>query len=126
MRPRENAPVKRNGPSRNSASQSQAANGQTAGRPVNRRSVAPRVLKDIIARVVAAAQPDRIILFGSAARSAMGPNSDVDLLVIKGGKFNRGNVTTAIYRHLYGADAAVDVVVVTPEEVERYRDTPCL
>jgi uncharacterized protein len=35
-------------------------------------------------------------------------------------------VTTAIYRRLYGADAAVDVVVVTPDEVERYRDTPCL
>jgi hypothetical protein len=54
------------------------------------------------------------------------PNSDVDLLVIKGGKYDRGKVTTGVYRHLYGADAAVDVVVVTPEEVERYRDTPCL
>ena len=57
--------------------------------------------------------------FGSAARGEMGPNSDLDLLVIKGGKFNRGRVTTAIYRHLAGADAAVDVVLVTPEEVER-------
>jgi hypothetical protein len=45
----------------------------------------------------------------------MGPNSDVDLLVIKGGKFDHGRVTTAIYRNLNGADAAVDVVVVTPE-----------
>jgi hypothetical protein len=27
---------------------------------------------------------------------------------------------------LSGAGAAVDVVVVTPEEVARYRDTPCL
>jgi len=35
-------------------------------------------------------------------------------------------LTTAIYRHLRGAGAAVDVVVVTPEEVERYRDTHCL
>jgi UTP:GlnB (protein PII) uridylyltransferase len=56
----------------------------------------------------------------------MGPDSDVDLLVIKAGRFNREKVTTDIYRHLYGADAAVDVIVVTPEEVERYRDTPCL
>jgi hypothetical protein len=30
----------------------------------------------------------------------MGPNSDIDLLVIKGGKFNRWRLTTAIYRHL--------------------------
>jgi hypothetical protein len=56
----------------------------------------------------------------------MGPNSDLDLLVIKGGKFHLGRVATEIYRHLAGADAAVDVVVVTPEEVERYRDTHCL
>jgi uncharacterized protein len=95
-------------------------------RKPGRRSVAPRVLQDIITRVVTAARPERIILFGSAARGTMGPNSDVDLLVIKGGKYDRGKVTTDIYRHLPGAHAAVDVVVVTPEEIERYRDTPCL
>jgi predicted nucleotidyltransferase len=76
--------------------------------------------------VVAVAQPERIILFGSAARGTMGPNSDVDLLVVKGGRFDRGKLTSAIYRNMYGADEAVDVIVVTPEEVERYRNTPCL
>jgi predicted nucleotidyltransferase len=91
-----------------------------------RRTVAPRVLKDIVARVVAAARPDRIILFGSAARGTMGPHSDVDLLVIKGGKYNRRALTGAIYRQLYGAESAVDVIVVTPDEVERYRDSFCL
>ncbi len=55
----------------------------------------------------------------------MGPDSDLDLLVIKRGKFDRHRVTTAIYRNLPG-DVAVDVVVVTPEEVERYRDTQYL
>jgi predicted nucleotidyltransferase len=84
------------------------------------------VLADIVRRVVDAARPDKIILFGSAARGEMGPDSDLDLLVIKGGKFNRWRLTTSIYRHLRGADAAVDVVVVTPEEVDRYRDTHCL
>src|SRR5690242_7416877 len=77
-------------------------------------------------RLVEAALPDKIILFGSAARGEMGPNSDVDLLVVKGGKFNRRRLTAKIYHHLYGAEAAVDVVVVTPEEVERYRNTHCL
>jgi predicted nucleotidyltransferase len=79
-----------------------------------------------VSRVVEAAHPDKIILFGSAARGKMGPDSDVDLLVIKGGKFNRWRITTAIYRRLSGAEAPVDVVVVTPEEVERYRNTHCL
>jgi uncharacterized protein len=78
-----------------------------------------QVLADVVRRVVEAAEPERIILFGSAARGEMGPHSDIDLLVIKGGKFNRSRLTTAIYRHLRGAEAAVDVVIVTPEEVEQ-------
>lgn len=85
-----------------------------------------KILADIIQRVVEAARPEKIILFGSAARGQMGPNSDVDLLVIKGGKFNRCRLTTAIYRHLRGKGAPVDVVLVTPEEVERYGDSPYL
>jgi uncharacterized protein len=85
-----------------------------------------KILDDIVRRVVEAAKPDKIILFGSAARGEMGPNSDIDLLVIKGGKFDRARLTTTIYRHLRGKDAAVDVVVVTPEEVERYGDSPYL
>jgi hypothetical protein len=56
----------------------------------------------------------------------MGPDSDVDLLVIKSGRFNRGQLTERIYEHLHGADEAVDVIVVTPEDIERYRDTPWL
>lgn len=84
------------------------------------------ILADIIRRVVEAAGPDKIILFGSAARGEMGPDSDIDLLVVKAGKFNRLNLTTAIYRHLRGKDAAVDIVVVTPEEIEIYGDSPYL
>ena len=86
----------------------------------------PAVIQELVRRVVDSVHPLRIILFGSAARGEMGPNSDLDLLVIKGGKFNRGRVTTEIYRHLAGADAAVDVVLVTPEDVERYRNSHCL
>jgi predicted nucleotidyltransferase len=87
-----------------------------------------KVLADVVRRVVEAAQPDKIILFGSAARGEMGPNSDLDLLVIKGGKFNYWRLLTDIYSHLAEVDAAVDfdVVLVTPEDVERYRDTHCL
>src|ERR1700722_4862377 len=85
----------------------------------------PAILADIVKRVVEAADPEKIVLFGSAARGTMGPDSDLDLLVIKGGKFNRHRITTAIYRNLSGA-IGVDAVVVTPEEVERYREPHCL
>jgi predicted nucleotidyltransferase len=42
-----------------------------------------KVLDEIVRRVVGVAQPEKIILFGSAARGEMGPNSDVDLLVVR-------------------------------------------
>jgi hypothetical protein len=35
-------------------------------------------------------------------------------------------VARRIYRHLFGVGAAVDVVVVTPEDLERYRQSPAL
>ncbi len=41
--------------------------------------VSQEVLDKIIQRIVEVAQPERIILFGSAAREEMGPHSDVDL-----------------------------------------------
>jgi uncharacterized protein len=83
------------------------------------------VLARIVQQVVEAAKPEKIVLFGSAARGTMGPDSDIDLLVIKGGRFNHDRVAKAIYQNLSG-EAAVDVVVASPEEVERYRDAQCL
>lgn len=52
----------------------------------------------------------------------MGPNSDVDLLVIKSGA-HRLDLAGEIYLNLHGVDEAVDIVVVTPEDIERYRDS---
>jgi len=83
-------------------------------------------LQDIIRRIVDVAQPERIILFGSAARGEMGPHSDVDVLVVKRGDYNPSQVVGDIYMSLYGIRQAVDVLVVTPEQLEQYRDRHCL
>lgn len=79
-------------------------------------------LDEIVRRIVEVAQPDRIILFGSAARGEMGPDSDIDLVVIKANVPHRGRLTQEIYRALAGVDASVDVVVARPEDVEYLRD----
>lgn len=79
-------------------------------------------LDEVIRRIVQVADPDKIILFGSAARGEIDPNSDLDVLVIKSG-VHRRRLAQAIYRHLLGVGHAVDVVVVTPEDVDRYRDS---
>ncbi len=89
------------------------------------RALSPQALDEIVRRVVEVAQPEKIILFGSAARGEMGPHSDVDLLVIKSGA-HRLDLTAQIYRNLHGLSEAVDVIVVTPEDVERYRHTHAL
>src|SRR5207244_8798462 len=92
----------------------------------SRRTVPESTLSEIVRRVVEVAAPEKIILFGSAARGEMTPNSDVDLLVVTRGPVHRGHLTEAIYQHLRGFGEAVDVVVVTPDDVERYRDSHAL
>lgn len=90
------------------------------------RALDPDVLDEIVRRIVEVAQPEKIILFGSAARGAMGPHSDVDLLIVKDGE-KLSDLQSAIYRNLHRADSplgeAFDVIVVTPAHVERYKDS---
>lgn len=90
-----------------------------------RHPIEQPVLDEIVRRIVEVAQPEKIILFGSAARGESGPDSDVDLLVIKSG-VHRRRLAQAIYMNLFGVGQAVDVVVVTPEDIERYGNSPAL
>jgi uncharacterized protein len=90
-----------------------------------KRTVDQKTLNDIIRRVVEVAHPEKIILFGSAARGEMGPNSDVDLLIIKSGT-DTLDLMGQIYMNLRGVGAAVDAIVVTPEDVERFKDSHAL
>ena len=93
---------------------------------MSQKTLTEEMLQEIIRRVVEIAHPERIILFGSAARGEMDFNSDVDLLVIKSGQFDYGHLVGDIYMNLHGVGQAVDVVLVTPEQVEQYRDVHCL
>jgi predicted nucleotidyltransferase len=90
-----------------------------------KRTVDQKTLDDIIRRVMEVAHPEKIILFGSAARGEMGPNSDVDLLIIKSGT-DTLDLMGQIYRNLHGVGAAVDAIVVTPEDVVRFKDSHAL
>ena len=85
----------------------------------------PKTLREIVRRIVETAQPEKIILFGSAARGTMGPNSDIDLLIVKDG-VDAFDFMGLIYKNLYGVDAAVDAIVVSSADVERYKDSHAL
>jgi predicted nucleotidyltransferase len=87
--------------------------------PTNRQLPAT-LLDEIVRRVVAVARPDRIVLFGSAARGDMGPDSDVDLLVIKSRVAHRRRLAQQIHQAFFGLGIPVDVIVVTPEDVRAF------
>ncbi len=82
----------------------------------------PEVIREIIARVVQVAHPQRLILFGSAARGEMGPDSDVDLLVVVQEPVHRRDLAGEIYRNLHGVQVPVDVVVVTENDIQEFGD----
>jgi uncharacterized protein len=83
------------------------------------------LIRDLVDRIVKVAQPQRILLFGSAARGDAGPDSDLDVLVIKAGVRRRA-LAASIYRGLIGLGRAVDVVVVTPDDIREYGNNPSL
>jgi predicted nucleotidyltransferase len=82
----------------------------------------PQFIEDLVRRIVAVAHPLRIVLFGSAARGEMGPDSDMDVLVIVPDGIHRRHTARAIYRHLIGFPLAVDVVVATESDLRKHKD----
>jgi excisionase family DNA binding protein len=70
------------------------------------------VLAEIVRRLVAAYEPERIYLFGSAARGDAGPDSDYDLLLVvpHDASPERSDPRRA-YEALWGVGVAKDVLV---------------
>jgi predicted nucleotidyltransferase len=79
-------------------------------------------IEEMVRRIVEGFDPEKIILFGSSARDEAGPDSDADLLVVM--RVEGSKRQKAIEIDLALADLGVpkDILIVTPEEVERYRD----
>lgn len=81
-------------------------------------------IAEMVRRIVSHFNPDKIILFGSHARGQAGPDSDVDLLVVMSPHGSKREQAVELYGLLAGMGVAKDVIVVTPEEFEAYRDAP--
>ncbi len=82
-------------------------------------------IREMVRRIVAKAHPERIILFGSAARGKTDARSDIDLLIIKS-NVHRRRLAMDLYEELADMGLPVDLVVATPEDVERYGHSPGL
>jgi len=81
-------------------------------------------IAEMVRRIVERFHPERIILFGSHARGTAGPHSDVDLLVVMQPHGSKRRRAVEIHGLLAGMGVPKDVIVVTPEEFEAYRDAP--
>lgn len=81
-------------------------------------SVADR-LPEVVERLAAQLQPERVILFGSYAYGTPTPDSDVDLLVILDTHASTTERYLAVSRLLYPRPFPVDILVRTPEEIEQ-------
>jgi len=74
----------------------------------------------ILQRVIRAVHPLRVVLFGSAARGEMTPDSDVDLLVVMPNGTHRRKTMEYLHTQLSGVPLPVEIVVATPEDLARY------
>ena len=70
-----------------------------------------------------AAQPKKIILFGSYARGDAKHDSDLDLMVIFENKINRHAEMVRLRRILSPLRMSIDVIVVIEEKFNYWRDT---
>ncbi|NPV07907.1 MAG: nucleotidyltransferase domain-containing protein [Anaerolineae bacterium] len=79
-------------------------------------------LREAVTRLVACLNPERIIIFGSQARSDAGPESDIDLLVVLRDEQSVGLAEDKAYRVLADLEVPVDVVAVNARFLETYGD----
>jgi len=81
-------------------------------------------LEDLVRQIVQAFKPLRIILFGSAARGKMSPDSDVDLLIVMPNGTHRLHTAQDLHCRIKHGLVPVDFVVATPEDLKKYADDP--
>lgn len=81
------------------------------------------LLPKITQRILSVSDPQKIILFGSFARGDYEADSDIDLLVVIDGVNSPRQESNRLRSSLRGLLVPVDVIVVTSEQIEQYRDT---
>jgi uncharacterized protein len=80
------------------------------------------IINKMVRRIVNKFDPVQVVLFGSFARGTAGPDSDVDLLVVMPVEGSRDEKCVEIRLALRGMGLSKDIVLVTPEEVHKYRN----
>lgn len=77
----------------------------------------PETVSLVVSTIVRGCDPDRIILFGSAAHGTWGLDSDLDILVIADSDLPRHRRATALRLLFDPYPCPMDILVYTPQEV---------
>jgi len=83
-----------------------------------------QTVQQIVARIVAEAQPSRVILFGSYGRGDADPGSDLDIMVIKPHVSNRYEEMIRLRKAVGSIGAGIDLLVYSEAEYERRSQVP--
>ena len=77
-------------------------------------------IQEITQKIVKEFKPEKIILFGSYAWGKPGPDSDVDLFIVKKSKKRRINRERELRTKLFGNKfPPMDILIYTPWEIEK-------
>jgi len=87
-------------------------------------AVTPEKLREAVRRLVEAAHPRQIILFGSHARGDARDDSDVDLMLVQDDVKDQAAESVRLRRVLKGMILAVDLLPVSRAAFDYWRDTP--
>ncbi len=83
----------------------------------------PPYLSEVVDRIVRKFHPVKIILFGSWARGSAREDSDLDLLVVLPKVEHTRKAAIQIGNSLSNLPISKDVIVTTPEDIEKYGKT---
>lgn len=81
-------------------------------------------LKKIVAYAIYAAEPEKIVLFGSAARGRDGVHSDIDLLIITAHGHRRRELELQISSMAKEYAVTADILIRTPRDIESEARNP--
>ncbi len=81
--------------------------------------------QEIVERIRATAEPEKIILFGSQARGEGNQDSDLDIFIVLDSDLPRYQRAVPFYQALSGLGWAKDIVVYTPAEVAEWQTASC-
>ena len=81
-------------------------------------------IEQVATKLGTAANAERVILFGSYARGNAREHSDVDYMIIAESTLPRFKRSRELYKMLHPHPFGMDIVVYTPEEIERGKRTP--